>query len=137
MNIETIYTLVVSVLITFAFIAFAVFIFYKVKQVRTKEYRGGRKQYYNSLSRIWFGIFMTTFGISTMVQFQTAVAYIVGVAFIIFGVLNILSFNRRRKHFKSVLPDEDRELEEWFESQGRDKTFEHTTTKVASKKRVK
>lgn len=80
---------------------------------------------------------MSLFGISTMVQFQTGVAYVVGAAFILFGILNILSFNRRRKHFKSVLPDEDREIAEWYANKNKDNTFEHTTTKVVSKKRVK
>lgn len=136
MDIETIYTLIVSILVTLGFIAFLIFIFYKVKQVRTEQFRGGRKQYFNSLSRIWFGVFLIIFGTSTMVQFQTGVAYMVGAAFIFFGILNILSFNRRRKHFKSVLPDEDREIKEWYESKERDASFKHSTTKVSSKKRV-
>ncbi|HJE19937.1 MAG TPA: YtpI family protein [Aliicoccus persicus] len=136
MDIETIYTLVVSILITLAFIAFALFIFYKVKQVRTEQFRGGRRQYYNSLSRIWFGAFLIIFGTSTIVQFQTGVAYIIGAVFIFFGLLNILSFNRRRKHFKSVIPDEDREINEWYESQNKDASFKHSSTKVLSKKRV-
>lgn len=137
MDIETTYSLIVAVLVTSLFVTFAVFIFYKVKQIRTKAYRGGRKQYYNSLSRIWFGAFMAIFGLNTMVQFQTAVSYIIGAVFIALGLLNILSFNRRRKHFKSVLPDEDREIEEWEKSKEKDKSFAHSTTKVASKKRVK
>ncbi len=137
MDIESVYSLIVAILVTSLFITFAVFIFYKVKQIRTKAYRGGRKQYYNSLSRIWFGAFMVIFGINTMVQFQTAVSYIIGGVFIVFGFLNVISFERRRKHFKSVLPDEDREIEEWEESRDKDKIFAHSTTKVASKKRVK
>lgn len=137
MDIESMYSLLVAILVTLLFITFAAFIFFKVKQIRTKQYRGGRKQYYNSISRIWFGAFMIIFGLNTIVQFQTAVSYIIGGVFIAFGILNILSFERRRKHFKSVLPDEDREIQEWIDKRDKDKTFERSTTKVVSKKRVK
>lgn len=134
MDVDTLYIFAVATTVTLLFILFFLFIFFKVKQIRTAQYLGGRKQYYSAIARMWFGAFMALFGINTMLQFQTAVAYVIGGVFIIFGILNILSFNRRRKHFKNVLPDEDREYAEWQESKDKNKDFKHSTTKVVKKR---
>lgn len=101
----------ISTVVTLLTLSFLIFLVYKVLQVRTK--RDVRKAYYNALSRVWFGIFLIVFGINSIIQFHTLVAYIIGGMFIILGFINASHFNKARKYFKGNLPIEDKAWEEF------------------------
>ncbi|WP_020007523.1 YtpI family protein [Salinicoccus albus] len=108
---EFLYQLSVSILVTFLLLCLFMFIIYKIRQAKTK--RDVRTAYYNSISRIWLGLLILTFGLNTIVQFSTAVAYIVGPLFILLGAMNARHFNAARKYFKGNLPIEEKAWEEF------------------------
>jgi|SRR5690625_3832654 len=108
---ELMYQIIVSSLVTILLISFFMFLVYKIRQVRTN--REVRTVYYNSISRIWLGLLMVAFGLNSIVQFGTAVAYIVGLIFIVVGAYNIWYFNKARRKFKANLPIEEKAWEEF------------------------
>ena len=107
---EMLYQIAVSFLVTVLLLSLFMFLLYKVRMVRSG--RDVRKAYYNSISRIWLGILILSFGLNTIIQFPTAVSYIIGALFIAVGAYNIWHFNAARKYFKGNLPIED---EAWAE----------------------
>jgi len=112
------YTFAVSFLVTAIVVTFILFIFYKVRKIR--DVRDVRSAYYNSISRIWFALFMLVFGLNSIVQFHTLVAYLIGGIFIIFGAYQLSYFNKARKYFKGNLPIEEKAWQE-FEAAKRNK----------------
>ncbi|SOC39199.1 YtpI family protein [Salinicoccus kekensis] len=108
---ELMYQIIVSLLVTILLVSFFMFLVYKIRQIRTN--REVRTVYYNSISRIWLGILMVSFGLNSIVQFGTAVSYIVGLLFIAVGAYNIWYFNKARRKFKANLPIEEKAWEEF------------------------
>ncbi len=108
---ELMYQIIVSSLVTLLFVSFFMFLVYKIRQFRTN--REVRTVYYKSIAAIWLGLMMLTFGLNSIVQFGTAVAYIVGIIFIAVGGYNIWYYNKARKKFKANLPIEEKAWEEF------------------------
>jgi|SRR5690625_2327307 len=116
---ELAYQIIVSALVTLLLVSLFMFILYKIRQFRTN--REVRTVYYNSISRIWLGIMMLSFGLNSIIQFGTAVSYVVGIIFIVIGAYNIRYFNKARKKFKGNLPIEEKAWEEFEKNKGRNK----------------
>lgn len=114
---EILYQLAVSILVTFLLVCLFMFIIYKVRQARTN--RDVRTAYYNSVSRIWLGLLILTFGLNTIVQFSTAIGYIVGLLFVVLGAFNVSHFNAAKKYFKGNLPMEEKAWEEFNKQSGK------------------
>lgn len=107
---EFFYSLVVSFLVTAIVVTFILFVVFKVRKVRTvRDVRGA---YYNSISRIWLGLFLVAFGLNTMVQFHTLVAYLIGGLFVLLGGYQAFYFNKARQYFKGNLPIEEQAWKE-------------------------
>ncbi|MGO1923063.1 MAG: YtpI family protein [Jeotgalicoccus sp.] len=108
---EFLFTLAVSFLVTAIVATFILFIVFKVRKIRTvRDVRGA---YYNSIARIWFGLFLVVFGLNTMLQFHTLVAYIIGGLFVLLGGYQVFHFNKARKYFKGNLPIEEQAWKEF------------------------
>ena len=114
---ETLYQFAVSILVTLLFLSLFMFILYKIRKIRTvRDVQGA---HFNSISRIWLGMLILTFGLNTIVQFSTAASYLIGGIFIILGGYNIWHFNAARKYFKGNLPIEEQAWEELNRKKGR------------------
>ncbi|MFC3418374.1 YtpI family protein [Salinicoccus hispanicus] len=103
---EMSYQIAVSFLVTLLLLSLFMFIVYKIRKIRSE--RDVRKAYYNSISRIWLGSLILSFGLNTIIQFPTAVSYIIGALFVVIGAYNIWHFNAARKYFKGNIPIEDK-----------------------------
>lgn len=108
---EFLFTLAVSFLVTGIVATFILFVVFKVRKIRTiRDVRGA---YYNSIARIWFALFLISFGLNTMLQFHTLVAYIIGGLFVLLGGYQLFYFNKARKYFKGNLPIEEQAWKEF------------------------
>lgn len=108
---EFLFTLAVSFLVTAIVATFILFVVFKVRKIRTiRDVRGA---YYNSIARIWFALFLISFGLNTMLQFHTLVAYIIGGLFVLLGGYQLFYFNKARKYFKGNLPIEEQAWKEF------------------------
>lgn len=108
---EFLFTFAVSFLVTAIVATFILFVVFKVRKIRT--IRDVRSAYYNSIARIWLGLFLVVFGLNTMLQFHTLVAYIIGGIFILLGGYQVFYFNKARKYFKGNLPIEEQAWKEF------------------------
>ena len=108
---EFLFTLAVSFLVTAIVATFILFVVFKVRKIRTiRDVRGA---YYNSIARIWFALFLISFGLNTMLQFHTLVAYIIGGLFVLLVGYQLFYFNKARKYFKGNLPIEEQAWKEF------------------------
>lgn len=115
---EFLFTFAVSFLVTAIVATFILFVVFKVRKIRTiRDVRGA---YYNSIARIWLGLFLVVFGLNTMLQFNTLVAYIIGGIFVLLGGYQVFYFNKARKYFKGNLPIEEQAWKE-FEAMKKNK----------------
>src|SRR5699024_3550697 len=112
---EMLYQISVSVLVTLLLASLFMFLLFKVRQVRSR--RDVQSAHVNSISRIWLGPLILAFGLNTIIQCQTAVSYIIGALFIILGAYNIWHFNAARKYFKGNLPIDEEAWEEFERKQ--------------------
>ena len=108
---EFLFTFTVSFLVTAIVATFILFVAFKVRKIRT--IRDVRSAYYNSIARIWLGLFLVVFGLNTMLQFHTLVAYIIGGIFVLLGGYQVFYFNKARKYFKGNLPIEEQAWKEF------------------------
>jgi amino acid transporter len=88
-------------------ISFSLFLFYKVKYVRSK--RPAEKDWLSAKSSIALGLFVALFGINQLFLFQTTVTYIVAAIFIIVGGLSLYNGIGAYKYY---LPYARKEAEE-------------------------
>ena len=102
---EFLYSLAVSFLVTAIVVTFILFVVFKVRKIRTV--RDVRSAYYNSIARIWLALFLIVFGLNSMLQFHTTVAFIIGGLFVVLGAYQFFYFNKARKYFKGNLPIEE------------------------------
>src|SRR5690625_61050 len=108
---EFLFTLAVSFLVTAIVFTFILFVVFKVRKIRTiRDVRGA---YYNSIARIWLALFLIAFGLNSIVQFHTAVAYLIGGLFVLLGAYQLFYFNKARKYFKGNLPIEEQAWKEF------------------------
>lgn len=108
---EFLFTLAVSFLVTAIVVTFILFVVFKVRKIRTiRDVRGA---YYNSIARIWFALLLISFGLNTMLQFHTLVAYLIGGLFVLLGGYQLFYFNKARKYFKGNLPIEEQAWKEF------------------------
>lgn len=108
---EFLFTFAVSFLVTAIVATFILFVVFKVRKIRT--IRDVRSAYYNSIARIWLGLFLVVFGLNTMLQFHTLVAYIIDGIFVLLGGYQVFYFNKARKYFKGNLPIEEQAWKEF------------------------
>lgn len=91
----------------FVVLAFSFYLFYKVKQVRTK--RPMEKKWLSAKSSMALGLFVALFGINQLILFSGTVTYLVGIFFILIGAGSLwMGF----RYYKHVLPYAQREAEE-------------------------
>ena len=108
---EFLYSLAVSFLVTAIVVTFILFVVFKVRKIRTV--RDVRSAYYNSIARIWLALFLIVFGLNSMQQFHTTVAFIIVVLFVVLGAYQFFYFNKARKYFKGNLPIEEQAWKEF------------------------
>ncbi|CAD2074662.1 hypothetical protein JEOAER750_00948 [Jeotgalicoccus aerolatus] len=108
---EFLYSLAVSFLVTAIVVTFILFVVFKVRKIRTV--RDVRSAYYNSIARIWLALFLIVFGLNSMLQFHTTVAFIIGGLFVVLGAYQFFYFNKARKYFKGNLPIEEQAWKEF------------------------
>jgi Ca2+/Na+ antiporter len=95
------------VLALFIVLSFTVYIFYKIKQVRSK--RPMEKKWLSSKANIALGLFVALFGINQLFIYGTALSYFVAAVFLLFGIGSAWA---GFKMYKYVLPFAQREAEE-------------------------
>ncbi|WP_174729536.1 YtpI family protein [Mesobacillus harenae] len=85
------------VLVVLIVISFSLYVFYKIKYVRSN--RPIEKDWISSKSRIALGMFVGLFGLNQLFLFQTTVTYIVAAVFIILGTLNVWTGFKSYQHY--------------------------------------
>ncbi|XXM71033.1 YtpI family protein [Lysinibacillus sphaericus] len=91
----------------FITLAFAFYIFYKIKQVRSN--RPMEKKWLSAKASMALGLFVTLFGVNQLVLFPGTVTYIVAALFILIGLGSIWA---GYKYYRHVLPYAEREAKE-------------------------
>src|SRR5699024_6722584 len=112
---EMLYQISVSVRVPLLLVSLFMFLLFKVRRIRSR--RDVQSAHITSLSRTCLELLTFPFGLNTIVQFHTAVSYIIGSLFIILGAYNIRHFNAARKYFKGNLPIEEKAWEEFERKQ--------------------
>lgn len=95
------------VLVIFIVLSFALYVFYKIKYVRSM--RPAEKKWISAKSSIALGLFVALFGINQLYLFQTTITYIIAGIFIVIGGLSALAGIKAYQHY---LPFAIKEAEE-------------------------
>jgi hypothetical protein len=88
-------------------ISFAMYVFYKIKYVRSS--RPIERKWLSTKSSIALGLFIALFGLNQLFLYQTTITYIISGLFILLGALNAFSGFKAYKHY---LPFAIQEAEE-------------------------
>ncbi|WP_064092613.1 YtpI family protein [Rossellomorea aquimaris] len=91
----------------FIVLAFTFYIFYKIKQVRTR--RPMEKKWLSAKASIALGLFVTLFGLNQLLLFPSTITYFIGGLFILIGLGSCWAGYKMYKH---VLPYAEREAKE-------------------------
>ncbi|WP_053364332.1 YtpI family protein [Bacillus sp. FJAT-27251] len=94
-------------LVFFIVISFSMYVFYKIKYVRSS--RPVERKWLSAKSSIALGLFVALFGVNQLFLFQSAVTYIVAGIFIVMGGLSVYAGVKAYQHY---LPFAIREAEE-------------------------
>ena len=85
-------------------LAFAFYIFYKIKTVRTN--RPMEKKWISGKSSIALGLFVAVFGINQLFLYHTVTTYIVSGLFIVIGLLSIIGGCKMYKYYLPLAAEE-------------------------------
>lgn len=80
------------------------YLFYRVKSFRANGV--ATKQWLNSKASIALGLFLIFFAINSFTVYITTVTYIVGAAFIILGLVNVVVGYKQFKHYQPFAIEE-------------------------------
>lgn len=100
--------LTMPILVFLIVIAFAMYVFYKVKYVRSA--RPIEKKWISTKSSIALGTFIALFGVNQLFLFQTTLTFIIAGLFIILGAFSVYEGFKAYKHY---LPFAIKEAEEF------------------------
>ena len=93
------------VLVACIIILFAVFFYYKTKQLRATL--PIRKKWYKAKAGVTFGIFIIIFGINAVVRYEgTTVSIIVAAIFALYGIVHVTSQFKRMRHEGQFIKEE-------------------------------
>lgn len=95
------------VLVTLIVIAFAMYVFYKMKYVRSS--RPIERKWLSTKSSIALGLFVALFGVNQLFLFQTTATYIIAIIFILLGAINTISGFKAYKHYLPFAMEEAEE----------------------------
>ncbi|MCA0986338.1 YtpI family protein [Guptibacillus algicola] len=80
------------------------YLFYRVKSFRSNGV--ATKEWLNSKASIALGLFLIFFAINSFAVYITTVTYIVGAAFIILGLVNVIVGYKKQKHYRPFAVEE-------------------------------
>lgn len=95
------------ILVLLIVLSFVFYIFYKIKYVRSRK--PAERMWLSAKSSIALGLFVALFGLNQLFLFQSTVTYIVGIIFIIIGLMSVWG---GIKAYKFYLPHAAKEAEE-------------------------
>jgi amino acid transporter len=95
------------ILVLLIVLSFVFYIFYKIKYVRSRK--PAERKWLSAKSSIALGLFVALFGLNQLFLFQSTVTYIVGIIFIIIGLMSVWG---GIKAYKFYLPHAAKEAEE-------------------------
>jgi hypothetical protein len=75
------------------------YLYYKVAILKTKD--GLTQRYFNAKSRICLGLFLLAFGINQYVFYQTKISLLIGILFILLGMVHLIRGSRETKHYRN------------------------------------
>lgn len=87
--------IIFTILMVFAIV---LFVYYKVAILRTSDHL--TQAYYNAKSRIALGTFISAFAINQYFFYQSKLALIIGILFLVFGFLQLNLGFREAHHYK-------------------------------------
>lgn len=90
-------------------LSFVFYLFYKVQYVRSR--RAMERKWLSSKSSIALGLFVSLFGINTLLIQQTTVAYIVAAVFILYGFASMVAGYKMYKHYLPFAQSEADEMD--------------------------
>ncbi|CAM3858161.1 YtpI family protein [Alkalicoccus chagannorensis] len=85
-------------------VSLVLFVYFKVFQSRARG--GAQYEVLGARATMSLGIFVTTFGINSYINFQTTTAAVIGLIFTALGVFNIYHGVKRHKHFQPLAKEE-------------------------------
>lgn len=85
------------VLVFFIVISFSMYVFYKIKYVRSS--RPVEKKWLSAKSSIALGLFVASFGVNQLFLFQSVLTYLVAGIFILIGGLSAYAGLKAYKHY--------------------------------------
>lgn len=95
-------------LVVIIVIAFAFYLFYKIKNLRTK--RPAEKRWISAKSSIALGIIVAVFGLNQLFLNLSTVGVVIGIIFILLGGFNIFAGIKAYKHFLPLAIEEAEQL---------------------------
>lgn len=98
------------VLAVFIALSFALYVFYKVKYVRSR--RPAEKEWISAKSRMALGAFIFFFGVNQLFLYSGTITYVISALFIIIGGISIWAGMKAYKYFLPRAIEES----EWIKS---------------------
>ncbi|CAM3756268.1 YtpI family protein [Mesobacillus zeae] len=92
------------ILVLFIVISFSMYVFYKIKFVRSTL--PAERQFLTSKSGIALGLFVSLFGVNQIFLYQTTVTYIISAIFVLLGGLNIWAGYKSYRHILPIAAEE-------------------------------
>lgn len=93
-----------ALFVTLIIASFAAYFYYKTKQFRSTL--PIRKKWYKAKAGIALGLFVAFFGLNTFVVQDAAIGYIVGVVFVIVGLMETYYSYKRAKYEGKFVQEE-------------------------------
>jgi amino acid transporter len=85
-----------ALFVTFIIVSFAAYFYYKTKQFRTSL--PIQKKWYKAKAGVALGLFVVFFGLNTFIVQDTLLGNIVGVVFVVVGLMESYHSYKRAKH---------------------------------------
>ncbi|MFN2747655.1 MULTISPECIES: YtpI family protein [Bacillus] len=89
----------------FIVVSAILYVFYKVKYVRTK--RAVEKEYFSAKSSMSLGLFIMFFGINQLFLYRGALTAVIGVIFVLTGLGSMWAGYKAYKHYVPLLAKEN------------------------------
>lgn len=80
-------------------ISLVFYVYYKVSILRSKD--GLTQAYFNAMSRICLGTFVSVFGINQYLFYETRLALFIGIVFLVLGIMQIVHGYKQAKFYRS------------------------------------
>jgi YtpI-like protein len=89
-------------------LSFALYVFYKVREVRAKEHF--YKQWTSTKARMALGAFLASFGLNELTAVEGRVQLWVALIFLAYGIVLLLMGWKMYKHFLTLAREEAKEI---------------------------